>query len=206
VELVNGEPVEESKSRPLVLVPGKAKREAQAEAGAGNREYGEVVGALGGRGGSGGGGDTEELDQDEREYEGAPMISPGGGGGNLSAPPAPPGGNLSAGGGGAASAGGSSVGHMEDAESPLYFDSSDPAALLSFVQAPASELAGKIKCEIKRDKKGMGKGSYPVYYLRLERPNQKDPSKVDKVFLLAGRKRTVLTCSSQQMFVLMDAY
>lgn len=86
----------------------------------------------------------------------------------------------------AAGGGGSSI---PDDENPIYFDTADPEALLNFVSSPAPEVSGKIKCEIKRDKKGIGKGSYPEYYLRLERPNAKDPSKTDKVFLLAGRKR-----------------
>lgn len=75
------------------------------------------------------------------------------------------------------------------ASDPLYFDHADADELREFVSSGAPELAGTLRCEIRRDKKGMGKGKHPVYYLHLERPNVKDPSKTDKVFLLAGRKR-----------------
>lgn len=75
------------------------------------------------------------------------------------------------------------------ASDPLYFDSGDAEELKEFVSSAAPELAGTVRCEIRRDKKGMGKGSHPCYYLHLERPNPKDASKIDKVFLLAGRKR-----------------
>jgi hypothetical protein len=39
------------------------------------------------------------------------------------------------------------------------------------------------KCRITRDRKGMDKGLFPIYYLHLERDTGK------KIFLLAGRKR-----------------
>lgn len=51
-----------------------------------------------------------------------------------------------------------------------------------FVLQPA--VQGTLyKCRITRDRKGMDRGFYPIYYLHLERDYGK------KVFLLAGRKR-----------------
>ncbi|KFQ68516.1 Tubby-related protein 3, partial [Phaethon lepturus] len=40
-----------------------------------------------------------------------------------------------------------------------------------------------VKCRITRDKKGMGRGLFPTYYMHLERDDNR------KTFLLAGRKR-----------------
>lgn len=51
-----------------------------------------------------------------------------------------------------------------------------------FVMQPAKQ-AVLYKCRIARDRKGMDRGFYPIYYLHLERDYGK------KVFLLAGRKR-----------------
>lgn len=49
----------------------------------------------------------------------------------------------------------------------------------------------------------MGKGSHPVYYLHLERPNAKDATKTDKVFMLAGRKRK--KCKTSNYLISSDA-
>lgn len=51
-----------------------------------------------------------------------------------------------------------------------------------FVMQPAPQ-GHLFKCRITRDRKGMDRGLFPIYYLHLE----KDYSK--KVFLLGGRKR-----------------
>lgn len=51
-----------------------------------------------------------------------------------------------------------------------------------FVTQPAPH-GHLFKCRITRDRKGMDRGLFPIYYLHLE----KDSSK--KVFLLGGRKR-----------------
>uniref|UniRef100_A0A336KFE1 Protein king tubby n=1 Tax=Culicoides sonorensis TaxID=179676 RepID=A0A336KFE1_CULSO len=51
-----------------------------------------------------------------------------------------------------------------------------------FVLQPAQQGV-LYKCRIARDRKGMDRGFYPIYYLHLERDYGK------KVFLLAGRKR-----------------
>lgn len=51
-----------------------------------------------------------------------------------------------------------------------------------FVMLPAQQGV-LYKCRIARDRKGMDRGFYPIYYLHLERDYGK------KVFLLAGRKR-----------------
>jgi len=88
-------------------------------------------------------------------------------------------------------------------ENPLYFDAADTEQLLAFVNGPAPEEAGPVTCEIRRDKKGMGKGSHPVYYLHLERSNIKDASKTDKVFMLAGRKRK--KCKTSNYLISSDA-
>ena len=157
---------QEPEVRSLEFVQGKAQRQQYNEAEP--RQGGGEGGAAARPGGS-----AAEADEVEKEYPAVTPII------NSSAGTAT----------GAAAAAGSDVGTIPDEENPIYFDTADPQALLEFVSSPAPELAGKIKCEIKRDKKGIGKGSYPVYYLRLERPNLKDPTKTDKVFLLAGRKR-----------------
>lgn len=88
-------------------------------------------------------------------------------------------------------------------DDPLQFDPADMDDLKNFVSGSAPELAGTLRCEIRRDKKGIGKGSHPVYYLHLERPNAKDPSKNDKVFLLAGRKRK--KCKTSNYLISCDA-
>lgn len=51
-----------------------------------------------------------------------------------------------------------------------------------FVMQPAAQGV-LYKCRITRDRKGMDRGFYPIYYLHLERDYGK------KMFLLAGRKR-----------------
>lgn len=51
-----------------------------------------------------------------------------------------------------------------------------------WVVKPASQ-ACLYKCRITRDRKGMDRGLFPLYYLHLEREYGK------KIFLLAGRKR-----------------
>jgi len=43
-----------------------------------------------------------------------------------------------------------------------------------------------VKCRILRDKKGVDKGMYPTYYVKLEQP---DGDQTRLKFLLAGRKR-----------------
>jgi hypothetical protein len=40
-----------------------------------------------------------------------------------------------------------------------------------------------MKCRITRDKKGMDKGMFPIYYLHLEKEDDK------RIFLLAARRR-----------------
>lgn len=51
-----------------------------------------------------------------------------------------------------------------------------------FVMQPAAQGV-LYKCRITRDRKGMDRGFYPIYYLHLERDYGK------KMFVLAGRKR-----------------
>ncbi|XP_036334163.1 protein king tubby isoform X2 [Rhagoletis pomonella] len=51
-----------------------------------------------------------------------------------------------------------------------------------FVMQPASQGV-LFKCRITRDRKGMDRGLFPIYYLHLERDYGK------KIFLLGGRKR-----------------
>ena len=43
-----------------------------------------------------------------------------------------------------------------------------------------------VQCKIIRDKRGMDRGMFPTYILKLERPEEEG---VHQVFLLAGRKR-----------------
>lgn len=52
----------------------------------------------------------------------------------------------------------------------------------SFVMRPAPQGV-LYKCRITRDRKGMDRGLFPIYYLHLERDYGK------KIFLLGGRKR-----------------
>ncbi|XP_070499516.1 protein king tubby 1 isoform X2 [Chironomus tepperi] len=63
------------------------------------------------------------------------------------------------------------------------------------------------KCRITRDRKGMDKGLFPIYYLHLERDTGK------KVFLLAGRKRKksktsnyVISCDPTDLSRQTDGY
>ena len=158
----------EPEARTLEFVQGKAKRQQQEAAPPQQGGGDDPAAAAGGR--------TEEAEAAKEAESEYPMVSP------INSSSAGMEAAAAAGGGGGASS-------IPEEENPIYFDTADAQALLDFVSSPAPELAGKIFCEIKRDKKGLGKGSYPVYYLRLERPNVKDPSKTDKVFLLAGRKR-----------------
>ncbi|VDN08378.1 unnamed protein product [Thelazia callipaeda] len=51
-----------------------------------------------------------------------------------------------------------------------------------FVMAPARRNI-TYKCRITRDKKGVDRGIYPIYYLHLEKDDEK------RIFLLAARKR-----------------
>ena len=67
----------------------------------------------------------------------------------------------------------------DSSDDPLFFND-----LTEFVSNPAPEGV-TVKCEIVRDKAGVEKGMYPMYYLKLE-PRQ---GETKKVFLLAGRKR-----------------
>lgn len=63
------------------------------------------------------------------------------------------------------------------------------------------------KCRITRDRKGMDKGIFPIYYLHLERDTGK------KIFLLAGRKRKksktsnyVISCDPTDLSRQTDGY
>ncbi|KAG5679315.1 hypothetical protein PVAND_008889 [Polypedilum vanderplanki] len=63
------------------------------------------------------------------------------------------------------------------------------------------------KCRITRDRKGMDKGLFPIYYLHLERDTGK------KIFLLAGRKRKksktsnyVISCDPTDLSRQTDGY
>lgn len=69
----------------------------------------------------------------------------------------------------------------ESSDNPLEFND-----LYDFVSKPAPEGI-VVQCEITRDKHGVDRGMYPAYYLKLERPGRQ--GKIEKVFLLAGRKR-----------------
>uniref|UniRef100_A0A1B0GLD9 Protein king tubby n=2 Tax=Lutzomyia longipalpis TaxID=7200 RepID=A0A1B0GLD9_LUTLO len=89
-----------------------------------------------------------------------------------------------------------SVGSMRNSATPV-----SPASNTKSPQMPSNEREGDVvgqieqwvtapahqgvlyKCRITRDRKGMDRGLFPIYYLHLE----KDYGK--KVFLLAGRKR-----------------
>ncbi|XP_059622502.1 protein king tubby 1 [Phlebotomus argentipes] len=89
-----------------------------------------------------------------------------------------------------------SVGSVRNSGTPV-----SPACITKSPQTPSNELEGDVvgqveqwvmapaiqgvlyKCRITRDRKGMDRGLFPIYYLHLE----KDYGK--KVFLLAGRKR-----------------
>lgn len=65
-------------------------------------------------------------------------------------------------------------------DNPLFF-----ADLKDFVSRPAPEGV-IVQCKIIRDKRGVDKGMFPTYILKLERP---EDGGVKQVFLLAGRKR-----------------
>lgn len=63
------------------------------------------------------------------------------------------------------------------------------------------------KCRITRDRKGMDKGLFPIYYLHIERDTGK------KIFLLAGRKRKksktsnyVISCDPTDLSRQTDGY
>lgn len=58
----------------------------------------------------------------------------------------------------------------------------DLSDLHAFAMRPAPKGL-TIKCRITRDKKGIDKSVYPIYYLHLERDDNR------RVFLLAGRRR-----------------
>ncbi|CAF4085981.1 unnamed protein product [Rotaria sp. Silwood2] len=60
-----------------------------------------------------------------------------------------------------------------------------------FVYTPAPNGLGDIQCRITRDKRGMEKGLFPIYYMHVERPGDGK-----KFFVLAGRKRRRSTTSN----------
>ncbi|CAF4011546.1 unnamed protein product, partial [Rotaria magnacalcarata] len=60
-----------------------------------------------------------------------------------------------------------------------------------FVYTPAPNGLGDVQCRITRDKRGMEKGLYPIYYMHVERPGDGK-----KFFILAGRKRRRSTTSN----------
>ncbi|CAF4033504.1 unnamed protein product [Rotaria sordida] len=60
-----------------------------------------------------------------------------------------------------------------------------------FVYTPAPNGLGDIQCHITRDKRGMEKGLFPIYYMHAERPGDGK-----KFFILAGRKRRRSTTSN----------
>ncbi|CAF3765801.1 unnamed protein product [Rotaria sp. Silwood1] len=60
-----------------------------------------------------------------------------------------------------------------------------------FVYTPAPNGLGDIQCRITRDKRGMEKGLFPIYYMHIERPGDGK-----KFFILAGRKRRRSTTSN----------
>ncbi|CAF3001390.1 unnamed protein product [Rotaria socialis] len=60
-----------------------------------------------------------------------------------------------------------------------------------FVYTPAPNGLGDVQCRITRDKRGMEKGLFPIYYMHVERPGDGK-----KFFILAGRKRRRSTTSN----------
>ncbi|KAM8927756.1 tubby protein homolog [Pelodytes ibericus] len=79
----------------------------------------------------------------------------------------------------------------EDSDVPLPLESGD---LEEFALLPAPRNM-TIKCRITRDKKGVGKGIYPTYYLHVEREDG------NMMFLMAARKRKKSKTSNYLMSV-----